>query len=130
MPRLLEIEQALWRGDSIDDGLREELIALTAFVANQNEALLKKTRRGAPVDFKLFKRASVVLALRLHHKIKLAAALSAVARQTGTDEQKRKDCQNIGAAYKARRKSGDTIMVSGSAVRDALIRLSPQAKGK
>jgi hypothetical protein len=126
--RLEEIEAALTRGDAVDDAMREDLLALVALVGEQCEERLVATRRGRREDPQLLRRASVVLALHDSHGHKLEAALNAVCIEAGTEAERRKDRQNVKAAYTKLAKVGGTIRVSDSAVREALERLEPRAK--
>lgn len=128
--RVVEIEDALRRGDAVDDSMRLELRALCAHVAYAFE---EQPARGRPIDRRLFDRAAVVLALHVLHDVPLKAAISVMASPTGTADEQRKDRQRLERAYskvKAIGDSGDTIRARESDVQAALDRLNPERTRK
>lgn len=120
--RLHDIEDALARGAPIDAGLREELQALLA-VVGYDFAARAATRPGPKAKPERRRRAAIVLALHDSHGIKLELALNAVCLETGTEDERRKDRQNVERAYHELAAEGGRVRVLESDVRAALERI-------
>jgi hypothetical protein len=118
VPRLHEIEDALFRGTPIDDAMREELRAIAAVVGYEQEAQLAAPANRRP-DRERFRRAALVLALRDRGRT-LKEALFAVI-PFGTN----KDRDNLAKAQRELKASGKAYRVLEWQVCEALDRLTP-----
>ena len=130
--RLKQIEDALRRGDPLDDRARAHVLELLDYVAtlHNNEAC---RGAGRPKRFTTMDIAvDIVRVLHDQRGIKLAAAVSAmVLENVGTEDSRRKLRQNIERAYRAAKKnSGRQPLAAAKDVEEALARINPPQNRK
>ena len=123
VPRLHEIEDALFRGDPIDDALREELRAIAAVVGYEQEARLATPANRRP-DRERFLRAALVLALRERGLTLKEAIYAVIPRGTA------KDSETLAKAQRELKASGKAFRVLEWQVREALDRFAASRNRK